>query len=98
MVDAAKVGATVSKIRGFLESHHIQLALAAGTSIIALACVSRRVLPEPMHDLALAIPALVAVIGEGLIAKGEEFWFGRSSVWVGTILLATLLVIGWYLV
>ena len=87
----------MSKVAELFKSHHIQLALAVGVSIIALAYVSKRLLPEPMHSLALAFPPSPAVIGEGLIGKCEESWYGKAWVWVSVILVATVLVIGWYL-
>lgn len=87
----------MSKIRKLLESHHIQLALATGASIILLAYVSKRILPEPMHNLALALPPSLAVLGEGLITSCETSWYGRTWVWISAILLLTALVIGWHL-
>jgi hypothetical protein len=87
----------MSKIADFFRSHHIQLALATGASIIVLAYVSKRMLSEPMHSLALAFPPSLAVIGEGFIAKCEESWYGQAWVWVSAILLATMVVIGLHL-
>lgn len=87
----------MSKIADFFRSHHIQLALATGASIIALAFVSKRLLPEPMDKLALAFPPFVATIGEAVIAKNKDSVFGRAWIWVVAVLLATVLVIGWHL-
>ena len=85
------------KLVEFFKSHHIQLALAAGASIIALAYVSKRVLPEPMDNLVLAFPPFVAVVGEGVISQHGESWYGKARVWVLATLLATVLVIGYHL-
>ena len=59
----------MSKIVDFFRSHHIQLALAMGASIIALGFVSERVLPEPMENLARAGPPFLGVIAAGVITK-----------------------------
>jgi hypothetical protein len=83
----------MSKIAEFFKSHHIQLALAAGASIIVLAYVSKRVLPEPMPDLHLAFPPFIAVVAEAVITRYKNSWFARTWYWVLAILLATVLVI-----
>jgi hypothetical protein len=87
----------MARTADFLESHHIQLALATGASIISLAYVSKRILPEPIDSLAMAVPPFLAVIGEGLIARCETSWYGKSWLWVTAILLATVFVIAWHL-
>lgn len=83
----------MSKIADFFKSHHIQLALAAGASIIALAHVSKRVLPEPMDNLAQAFPPFLAVVAEGVITKYRDSKIGTPWYWVVAILLATVVVI-----
>ena len=88
----------MSKSIDSFRSHHIQIALAAGAGIIVLAYALKRVLPEPMHSLALAFPPSLAVSGDGLITKSGKAWYGKAWVWISAILIATLLVIGWYLV
>ena len=87
----------MSKIVDFFKSHHIQLALAVGASIIALSYVSKRVLPEPMDNLVMAFPPFVAVVGEGVISMHGESWYGAAWVWVLATVLATVLVIGYHL-
>ena len=71
----------------------IQIALAAGVSILALAYFSKRVLPEPLSYLELAMPPFLATIYEAATKKKEAAWYGRPVVWVLAILLATVLVI-----
>ena len=72
----------------------IQISLAAGLSIIALAYFSKRVLPEPLSYLELAIPPFLATFYEGATRKKKAAWYGRPIVGVLAILLATVLVIG----
>lgn len=85
------------KIVDFFKSHHVQLALATGASIIVLAYVSKRMLPEPMHNLAQALPPFVAVIAEGIITKYKDSRIATTWYWVVAILLVTALMIGFYL-
>jgi hypothetical protein len=72
---------------------HIQIALAAGTSIIVLAYFSKRVLPEPLSYLELALPPLLATLFETTTKKKKAAWYGRPVVGILAILLATVLVI-----
>jgi len=88
----------MSKIADFFRSHHIQLALATGVSIIVLAYVSKRVLPTPMDTLAMAFPPFVATLAEAFIAKHKDTVLGTAWIWVVAVLLATAAVIGWYLI
>lgn len=95
---AAPASNRISKLGDFFRSPHIQLALATGVSIIALAYVSKRVLPEPMNPLALAFPPFLAVLAEGLVSKYGDSWYGASWTWVLAILSSTVLVIGCHLI
>lgn len=80
-------------VRDFFRSHHIQLALATGVSIIATGFVSKRVLVEPMDDLARAFPPFLAVIAVGVITKYKGTRIATTWYWVVAVLLATVLVI-----
>jgi hypothetical protein len=88
----------MSKVAEFFKSHHIQLALATGFSIIALAYFSKRVLPEPIPYLHLAFPPFLAVVAEAIIAEYRNSWFARTWYWVLAILLATVLVIALHMI
>lgn len=87
----------MSKVKEFFGSHHIQLALATGASIITVAYFSKRVLPEPIPNLHQAITPFLAAIGEGVIAWCRKFsrcpWAARTWVWILAILLSTVVVI-----
>ena len=88
----------MGRFRELLRSHHIQLALAAGASIIVLAYVSKRVLAEPMDNLAQAFPPFLAVIAEGVISKHSSSRLATTWYWVAAILLATAVIIAVYMV
>jgi len=85
----------MSKVKKFSINPQIQIALAAGTSIIVLAYFSKRVLPEPLSYLELALPPFVALLFETDTKKKKKaVWYGRPLYGVLAILLATVLVIG----
>ena len=88
----------MSKIIEFFKSHHIQLALATGISIIVLAYFSKRVLPEPIPKLHQAFPPFIAVIAEGVISQYKESRLATTWYWVLAILLATGLVIALHMI
>jgi len=83
-------------IAGFKEtvaSPHIHIALAAGISIIVLAYVSKRMLPEPMGTLPMALPPFLMVIWEAVSSQHKKSRICRSGYWIAAIFLATGLVI-----
>ena len=86
----------MSKIIELLKSPHIQIALATGISIIGLAYFSKRILPEPIGYLSLAIPPFIATVYEAVINKYKDSWFCTTWYWVVAIFLATALVIGFH--
>jgi hypothetical protein len=86
----------MSKIKELLKSPHIQIALATGISIIVLAYFSKRVLPEPIDYLSLAIPPFIATVYEAVINKYKDSWITTTWYWVVAIFLATALVIGFH--
>lgn len=88
----------MSKVREFFKSPHIQIALAMGFSIIVLAYVSKRILPEPMTKLALAIPPLIGTIFEVMLGRYKESKICTTWYWVVAILVATVLVILFHLI
>ncbi len=89
----------MSKVKDFFKSPHIQIALAAGFSIIVLAYFSKRVLPEPIGYLPLAIPPFLATIFESLLgSRHKNSKICTTWYWVVAILVATALVILFYAV
>ncbi len=71
----------------------IQLALAVGASIVALAYFSKRVLPEPLSYLELALPPFIAMVYEVATAKNRTPWYSQPMVGVMAVVLTTALVI-----
>jgi|GEM_PF-661890 len=76
-----------------IASPHIHIALATGISIIVLAYVSKRVLPEPIGYLPMALPPFLMVIWEAIFDRHKDSWIFRSGYWVAAIFLATAVVI-----
>ncbi|NQT25131.1 hypothetical protein HQ585_07245 [candidate division KSB1 bacterium] len=83
----------MSKFKEHLKSPHVQIALATGFSIIVLAYVSKRVLPEPIGYLSLAIPPFIATIYGAVISKHKDSKFCATWYWIVAILAVTGLVI-----
>jgi hypothetical protein len=88
----------MQKLKELIKSPHIQIALATGISIIALAYFSKRILPEPIGYLPLAIPPFIATIYEAVVNKYKNKKITTTWYWVAAILLATALVIVLYTV
>lgn len=83
----------MSKVMEFIKNGRIQIALAAGISIVVLAYVSKLVLPEPIHKLYLAIPPFIMTLYEGFAAKKEHSNYSKTPYWIAAIFIATILVI-----
>jgi hypothetical protein len=88
--DTKKETWSVSRL---LHSGHIHVALALGASIIVLALVSKRVLPEPMDPLYLSITSLIMLGYETVVGTKKYRRLERSVYWVLAIVLATTLII-----
>ena len=86
------------KIKEFFTNPHIQIALAAGVSIIVLAYFSKRVFPEPIDNLLLALPPFIATIYEALLSRYKKKKICTPWYWVVAVLLATALVILFHMV
>lgn len=84
----------MSKLTETLKSGHIHIALATGISIVVMAWVSKRVLPEPISYLHLAIPPFLMSIYEGLVSSKKYARYSKTVYWVAAIFAATLIVIG----
>lgn len=83
----------MSKISELIKSPHVHLAFVTGCSIIVLAYFSKRVLPDPIPYLQLAIPPFVMTIWEALLGKHKEKKFMTSWYWMMAIILLTTTVI-----
>lgn len=83
----------MSKFKKQIKSPHIHISLATGFSIIALAYASKRILPEPIGYLPLAVPPFLATIYESVLSRYKGRKICTSWYWVVAILIATALVI-----
>ena len=61
----------MSKLKKLLKSPHIQIAIAAGTSILLIASFSKWILDKPINPLVLTIPALIEVGYECFLKKNK---------------------------
>ena len=77
----------------FLRSPEIQIAIAPGTSILAIA-TSSAWLPMTFYDpLLLTIPPLIEVVHWTLSKKSKDAWYMKTWYWVCAILVSTVLLI-----
>lgn len=83
----------MSKLKEFLKSPHIQIALATGISIIVMAYFSKYVLARPIKYLPLAIPPFISTIYEVIYNKNKDSKFAKTWYWIAAIFIATALVI-----
>ncbi len=87
----------MSKFKEAVNSPHIQIALATGFSIIVMAYFSKKILPEPMSYLSMAIPPFIATIYESLAGKYKEHKLLTTWYWITAILASTALIILLYI-
>jgi hypothetical protein len=83
----------MSKFKETIKSPHIHISLATGISIIVLAYFSKRILPEPIGYLSLAIPPFLMTIWEALFSKDKYKKICKTWYWITAIFIATALVI-----
>jgi len=76
-----------------VKSPHIKIALVTGVSIIVMAYFSKRILPEPIGYLPLAIPPFIASIYEGFSSRYKGSKIFTTWYWIMAILIATAIVI-----
>jgi hypothetical protein len=83
----------MGKVREFFSHPIIQMALVVGASIITLAYFSKRVLPEPLSNLELALPPLLGALFEGLVQMKKKAWYTRPICGILAVVLSTIVVI-----
>jgi hypothetical protein len=83
----------VENIKAFFAHPIIQFAIALGASTIILAYFSKRVLPEPLSNLELALPQLLAVLFEGIAVSRNVTWYQRPRHGIVVLVVVTFLVI-----
>ena len=82
----------MSKFSKLFKPPHIYVELATGFSIIFMAYVSTRVLPEPLGYLPLAIPPFLMTLYEIVATRHKNSRICTTWYWVVAILIATLIV------
>lgn len=80
-------------LKDLIKSHHIQLALAVGISIIAMSYLSKRILDKQISNIIQAIPAFIIVAYEFLHSKKVNPKFLKPLYWVVAIFFVTILII-----
>lgn len=86
------------KLKNIILSHHIQLALAAGFSIILMAYFSKRILNEPISYTLQAIPPFLVLIYEIVLNKKGESKITKPIYWSAAILLTAVLIISGHII
>jgi predicted histidine transporter YuiF (NhaC family) len=87
------MGKHSSKLKEIIKSPHIQIALATGLSIVVMAYFSKRVLPQPIGYLPMAIPPFIALIYENVLNKHKKKKIATAWYWVIAIFAVTALII-----
>ncbi len=88
----------ILKFKELFRSPHIHIALATAISIIALAFVSKRVLPEPIGTVPISLPPLIMVLYELLYGRFKNTKICTTWYWVVAILITTALVIVFHVI
>lgn len=83
----------MSKLKQLFCSPRIHVALATGLSIVILAYVSKRILPQPIRVAYLAIPPLLMTLHEYVLTRYQETRMAKTAYWVVAIFAATVLII-----
>ena len=83
----------MSKLKELFRSPHVQIALATGICIIALAYVSKRILLQPMGELAIAIPPFFMTIYEAVLSRHKDSKICKPWYWILAIFIITGIVI-----
>jgi len=87
----------MSKLKELIKSPHIHVALATAFSIILMAYVSKKILPEPMDSIPIAIPPFLMLLYEVLLGKYKNTKICTPWYWISAILLSTFIIIAIYL-
>ena len=88
----------MSKFKELIKSPHVHIALVTGFSIIIMAYVSKKILPEPMGSIPLAIPPFLMLIYESLQGRYKHSRIMITWYWILAILGSTALIIAIYMI
>ena len=87
----------MNKVKELFKSPHVQIALATGACIIIMAYASKRLLPEPIGYIPLAIPPFFMTLYEYFSNRYKDKKIATTWYWVVAILLSTALIILYYM-
>ena len=88
----------MNKLTEIVRSPHVQIALATGACIIIMAFASKRLLPEPIAYIPLAIPALFMTFYELISTKYKNEKISTTWYWIVAIFISTVLIIIYYMI
>jgi predicted histidine transporter YuiF (NhaC family) len=88
----------MSKFNELFKSPHIHIALATGFSIIIMAYVSKKILPEPIGSVPLAIPPLLMFLYEALSGRNKNSRICTTWYWIAAIFISKALVIAIHMI
>jgi hypothetical protein len=83
----------MKKLKDFIKSPHIQIALVTGICIIIIAWFSKRILAEPISYVQAAIPPFLMALYEGFSVRFKDKKIFTTWYWITAIILSTLLII-----
>lgn len=83
----------MDRLREYFQSPPIQIAIAAGVSILALATSTVWFPLKPLDPLLLTIPALIEVAHGAVFVKYRDAWYAKTWIWACGILGSTALLI-----
>jgi len=83
----------MKKLKDFIKSPHIQIALVTGICIIIIAWFSKRILTAPISYVQTAIPPFLMALYEGFSVRFKDKKIFTTWYWIAAIILSTLLII-----
>lgn len=90
------MGTIGTKVNETVRSPHVQIALATGVSIIVMAYASKRLLPEPIGYIPLAIPPFLMTVYESVAKRYPDSSICTTWYWIAAIWISTALIILFY--
>jgi len=83
----------MADLKKHLRTPEIQIAIAAGVSILALATSSAWVTTTFYDPMLLTIPPLIEIVHWALSQKCKDAWYMKTWYWICAILVCTALLI-----
>jgi len=83
----------MGKVADFFKNQHIQIACVTGACIIILAYFFKRIMHEPVPNLAAAAPGFIFAIAEGVMVKVKKGILSKVETWSILVLLVTAAII-----